>query len=770
MDISRKFFTFFTFIIVIINAIGAIPGCEFTSTRLMCQGPNITSFPETILATITEVHVKHANMETLNTTALKQTKQLHELLVEDSGVSDFVDSDFSELKYLKAISLKGNKLTTLPEGIFSNLSFLKQMRLSENQLVSIEGAFKGLGSLEILSLNDNQISEITINTFKDLTSLHHLELNNNKITKIQPNAFGNMKALMLVGLGSNPITSVANIFPKDMMLQYLNMTACNLTNFPNDLPASLKYLKLTKNKISRISKSDTQLYVHLNALILEENTLSYVEPGTFSQMTALIDIFLFVNNLQKFPGPFPASIKNVYLDNNQISSFPPGMFQNGTTLDILSLRINNITSLSANAFQNVDSIRQLHLERNPFSVLQDDTFKLAKGLEYLNLNRLTLAAVYPDCFFNLTSLTKLEMSFVHVSKDQVHGNIFRNLPRLEELKLQDSPTLAEVFLTNLIIEHKKIKTITKLNLEDNGLESLSSDIQSYLPNLRELSLRGNNFQCNANLVWLRNWHSAEPHKFHKFEQVRCHSPRHLQGLKIQDVTDKQFFDQTGSWNDSQDQDVNTQFYYVSHTTPVYIYDYEDIYPYDYEELSTVESKGFQNHLTPFWTASTSLPVPDNDLNQNNNQQDNGNDYDVADDVADDAAAGANDDDNKDSNISVVNKNPKQKKHGNASSLKTVGIAFGMAFGVIVVMLLIAFVVYKVWQRKRNARLENRRHQNGGQDYVFISTHTERQDRPEPKVHRKMSRAERGSTTSRASEDITNHTDTNMKVYTLDVDA
>lgn len=768
MDIKKEVFTLLT-LVLIINSIGAVPGCEFTVTRLTCQGPNITSFPETIAETITQIRVKHANFQTLNTTALQQTKHLNELKVEDSGVSNFVDSAFSDLKYLKMISLKGNKLTTLPEGIFSNLTFLKQIRLSENQLVSVEGAFEGLGSLEILSLNDNQISEITINTFKDLTSLHHLELNNNKIMKIQPNAFGNMKTLMLVGLGSNPLTSVANVFPKDMMLQYLNMTACNLTNFPNDLPASLKYLKLTKNKISRISKSDTKFYVHLNALILEENSLTYIEPGTFSQMTALIDIFLFVNNLQKFPGPFPASIKNVYLDNNQISSFPPDMFQNGTKLDILSLRINNITSLSANAFQNIKSIRQLHLERNPFSVLQDDTFKLAKELEYLNLNRLTLTAVYPDCFFNLNSLTKLEMSFVHVSKDQVHGNIFRNLPRLEELQLQESPTLAEVFLTNLIIEHKNIKTITKLNLEDNGLESLSSDIQSYLPNLTKLSLRGNNFQCNANLVWLRNWHNAEPYKFHKFEQVRCHSPRYLQGLRIQDVKVMQFFDQTGSWNDSQD--ISTPSYYFYQTTTEFIYEYEDLYPYDYEEISTIESKGIQNHLTftTSWTASTSLPVPDNDLNQNNNQHDNGDDYDVADDVvADDVVA--DDDADKDSNISVANQNPKQKKHGNASSLKTVGIAFGMAFGVIVVMLLIAFVVYKVWQRKRNARLDNRRHQNGGQDYVFISTHTERQDRPEPKVHRKMSRTERGSTTSRASEDITNHTDTNMKVYMLDVDA
>lgn len=738
---------------ILFNIHAALPGCEYTTTTVICQGQNITEMPENISASVMQVHIKHADINILNTSSLQQTENLVELHVESSGLTDIMDDAFQDLKFLKMISLKGNQLKSLKKGLFCNLTALKVLHLNENQLVSIDGAFEGLSGLEKLFLNDNQISYISTETFKNLLNLHQLDLNNNNIKDIQPGAFDGMKKLILLGLGANPLTRIDNVFPPAMKLQYLNMTACMLTTFPSDLPSSLKYLELTKNKIKQIFKSDTELYVHLNALILEENGLTFVEPGSFSKMTALAEIFLFVNDLEKFPGPFPASIMSIYLDNNKIASIPPDMFKTGTRLNKLSIRINNITSLSPNAFQNTEYIKEIHLERNPFTVLHDDTFKLAKRLNYLDLNRLTLTAIYPDCFLGLDSLIKLEMSFVKVLKNQVHGNIFRNLPMLEELELQESPTLAEIFLTNLIIEHKKITTIRKLNLEDNSLESLSENIQTYLPNLQKLSLRGNKLNCNVNLLWLRNWHSIEPEKFHKFNQVRCHMPRHLQGQRVQDVRIEEFFhlEDTSPDNDSQVISSSDTATYGSalydtnqdslETTSHYPYVYQEYEYYFYDDnisYAEITTEVIQK-------LSTSHVLDKNLIQSNDTDNDEGK------------------------NTRVTNHTPPQTDGENSTNLKTVGIAFGMAVGVIILMLTIALIVFKVWQRKRNDALQTSCHENGGQEYVFISTNTERLDKQEPKVHRKMSRAERGSTTSRASEDITNHTDTNMKVYTLDVD-
>jgi hypothetical protein len=705
--------------------------------------------------------------------------------VENSGITDVDQYAFTKLKFLRTISLKGNNLTSLPYGIFSNLTKLKQLRLGDNLLGSVDGLFDGLGHLERLSLMDNQIVVISADTFKDLSHLHHLELNNNKIKYIHPQAFRNMKMLMLLEIGANPLTSVTNLFPTDMMLQYLNLTACNLSTFPNDLPSSLKYLKLTKNKIQRISRSDTQIYSNLNALILENNGAIHIEPGSFQDMTSLSDLFLFVNHLEKVPGPFPANIKSIHLDNNRINSIPSNMFQNGTRLNVLSLRINNITSIQANVFLNLESIKELNLERNKLSVLQDNIFKFALGLEYLNLNRLTLTAIYQDCFSNLNSLTKLEMSFVHISKDQVHGNIFRNLPNLEELVLQESPTLAELFITNLIIERKKIKTITKLNLEDNGLESLSSDIATYLPNIKKLSLKGNKFHCDANLLWLRTWHSIEPEKFHKFDHVRCFLPHHLQGERVQDIKIWQFYEKTDPHsNDSSITDrastlvpnhtIDYDAYFEVTTPPIDYYhgiDYDDpFYHYDYMDGSTIKGISANLPVTSDLPTSTKQLLHNTQTTPQTTIGDKITTIQSKEEQTQEKNATTDSHDNNNNNNNSIDnehKQPKTKNGGRSSSLKTVGIAVGMATAVIAVMLLGAFLIYKLWQRKRNTAMEISRHQSEGQDYVFIA---ETNGRTEPKVHRKMSRAERGSTTSRASEDITNQTETDMKVYILDVDA
>ena len=756
------------------NINSVTPGCEYTPSMLTCSGPNITDFLENLKVDVTEISLQNADIGTLNTSLFSRAKHLYKLHVENSGITDLVKDAFIDLKLLRTISLKGNKITSLEKGIFSNLTHLKQLRLGDNLLETVDGIFEGLVSLENLSIMDNQIEAIYEDTFKDLVKLHHLEMNNNKIKYIHPQAFRSMKMLMLLGLGENRLTSVSGLFPRNKMLQYLNLTACELSTFPNDLPSSMKFLKLTKNKIQRISRSDTKIYRHLNALILEDCGLVYIEPGSFQDMTSLSDLFMFVNQLDKVPGPFPASIKTIHLDNNKITSIPPNMFQNGTRLNVLSIRINNITSIQANAFLNIESIKDLHLERNTLTVLQDNMFKFALGLEYLNLNRLTLTAIYPDCFSNLNSLTKLEMSFVRVSKDQVHGSIFRNLPSLEELVLQESPTLAEIFITNLVIERKKVGTITKLNLEDNGLESLSSDIEIYLPNIRKLSLRGNKFHCNTNLLWLRRWHTLEPEKFYKFDHVHCFQPRYLQGVRVQDVDILQFYDPTGSHSNnsynSVSNNVSTHIPYpdydpVVSTPPLENYnnygiDYENPYPYDYMDGSTIKSVSDNIPHTTDLPTSSSQPTSDKQttLNTTNDKKQNK--------MSTTTTTGT-----ENSSIKVRQNKPLKTNNGsNSSSLKTVGIAFGMAAAVIIVMLLGAFIIYKLWRKKRNSSMEIGRHQNDGGDYVFIAAQAERNGKTEPKVHRKMSRAERGSTTSRASEDITNQTDMDMKVYIMDVDA
>lgn len=744
---------------------------NFAVLMVRCSGSNITHIPNGLPLHTAELHIEHGNIQTLNASVFHGLQNLTVLKVEYSGLVNIEKNAFDNVPSLRKVSLKGNRLVFLENGTFLKLKYLTSIDLSENQITIIEEPFTGLQNLEKLSLQSNEISVIAPNAFKDLSSLHHLELHDNDITSLHPLAFSNNKNLMFLSLASNPLTDLSNTFPTDMILHYLNVTNCKLGAFPNDLPPSVKYLQMSGNQIRYIAKKDLTTYVNLSALILGNNELSLVEKGAFTALSSLTDLFLFVNHLQIIPGPFPLSMKSLHLDNNNITDFDADTFQSGTNLTILSIRNNKISSLSSNTFLNFKSIKELHLEGNPITTLMDNIFVTLNDLHYLNLNRIDFHLILASSFQGLKDLRKLEMSFVKTNGFMIFGDIFKPLIKLDELQLQESPSLAQKFLNH--IENVRIETLKELNLMDNGLTHLNPTVEKHLPNLRKLALSGNKFLCDSDLLWLKMWYIREPDKFFMFNQVHCHLPDQLHGLPIKDVPIYEFLtskpdhsqDSTSMrTNEPFDEGMSTQDYiFETATNDPFDFEYGTYYedyshtddPYDnyeYQTFSTITIT--KDNIITSMSSTTSLSSKgvDNDKYGSTTPQ---TEFPTTVFIH----SGDND-------PTVPDYKPPTKQKDTAE-LKAVGIAIAMSFGVILVMLIIAFITYKICRRKRQVLQQNGRNHCEGQDYVFVATHN---DKPEPKPQRKLSRTERGSTTSKASEDITNHTDLDMKVYMLDVDA
>lgn len=96
---------------------------------------------------------------------------------------------FSGLTNLVSLSLRGNVISAIPEGIFENLVALEFLDLRNNKIsFSDEGGnlqgehiFKGLIKVKTLQLRDNLIGFIPEGMFQDLVSLECLHLGNNRI-------------------------------------------------------------------------------------------------------------------------------------------------------------------------------------------------------------------------------------------------------------------------------------------------------------------------------------------------------------------------------------------------------------------------------------------------------------------------------------------------------------------------------------------------------------------------------------------------------------
>ena len=599
--------------------------------------------------------------------------------------------------------------------------------------------------MEKLALEKNNLREITNKTFRDLDKLQHLKLAGNDITKIEPGAFQTNLKLTMVDLSSNPIQNVDSLFKVNLQVHYIDLENCGLREFPKGMPWTVKYLKLSKNNITRITKSETQEYAFISVIILEENNLSYIEKGTFSHMGFLTDVFLIKNDLDMIPGPFPQSLRSLYLDKNKIRTIPMSSFQHGTSLSVLSLRSNQIQEITPASFANLQSIQELHLERNPIEKFHDNTFLFVRGLEYMSLNYLHLTMIYQDCFLGLENLEKLELSFVTIPVGKISGNPFLSTPSLKTLTLQESPTLAQYVLTNDQIL-KSIGNLTSINLKDNNLRTLTSSFQQLLPNLKEIKLAGNEFSCDVNLVWLRKWMALEPEKFQESHNVLCLYPLSLHGTPILDVPISDFKDPEIPYYEPSSSTSVTPSNTTTEktTTPFYDYNYNyydpDFSTYDTEDYDY--NYDYDNHNgTTLFSSTTSTPKGGNTNFSDEKSLNSDHEIDSIDKI----------------DVGQMNTN-----HGKATA-KTVGIAVATGLGVVFGMLLIAGVIYCFWQRRHHVVHNEQRPCKTADNYVFIVSKKESEGPSKP---RKLTREERGSTTSKASEDITNSADPTMKVYML----
>ncbi|XP_023221330.1 insulin-like growth factor-binding protein complex acid labile subunit [Centruroides sculpturatus] len=98
--------------------------------------------------------------------------------------------------------LSYNQLKDIPSGL---PFFLRYLFLSYNQIsVLQDNTLKG-SSLIILSLNNNQIKDISVCSFCGLFRLRHLNLQNNKIEVLKMNVFLNLTSLFSLELSNNRI-------------------------------------------------------------------------------------------------------------------------------------------------------------------------------------------------------------------------------------------------------------------------------------------------------------------------------------------------------------------------------------------------------------------------------------------------------------------------------------------------------------------------------------------------------------------------------------
>ncbi|NXW36059.1 ECM2 protein, partial [Phaetusa simplex] len=261
----------------------------------------------------------------------------------------------------------------------------------------------------------------------DLTSL---DLTGNSITTISDEAFNGIPNLEWIDLSKNNITSPGigrQAFKILKNLKRLYLDGNMLVHVPPELPSTLEEIKINDNHLHAIEEDGLQDLKNLVTLELEGNKLSEanVSPLAFYPLKSLSYLRLGRNKFRIIPQGLPATLEELYLENNQIEEVSEICFNHTKNINVIVLKHNKLEEhrIAPLAWINQENLESIDLSYNKLyhvpSYLPKSLLHLIlignqieripgyvfghmkPGLEYLYLsfNKLTDDGIDPVSFF-----------------------------------------------------------------------------------------------------------------------------------------------------------------------------------------------------------------------------------------------------------------------------------------------------------------------------------------------------------------------------------
>ncbi|KAA8522872.1 hypothetical protein F0562_009295 [Nyssa sinensis] len=340
----------------------------------------------------------------------------------------------------------------IPDTTIGKLTKLQCLDLSNNKITSLPSDFWSLGSLKILNLSDNQISDNLPSNIDNFSLLETLDLSCNNFSGIIPETMSSLVSLQVLKLDRNGfessipagITNCHSLVSIDLSSNRLNGT------LPNGFDAAfpkLKSLNLAGNEISGraldFSGMTSTTYLNVSGNLFQGPVI-----GVFQDPLEVIDLS---------QNQFQGHISQVHFNSSV----------NWSHLVYLDLSENQ---LSGEIFQNLNeaqNLKHLNLAYNRFSEQEFPEIRVLSGLEYLNLSKTNLIGPIPTEISILSRLRTLDLSNNHLN----HQIPLLSIKNLLILDVSLNNLSGDIPLSLL----EKIPWMERFNFSYNNLTLCASD-------------------------------------------------------------------------------------------------------------------------------------------------------------------------------------------------------------------------------------------------------------------------------------------------------
>ena len=231
----------------------------------------------------------------------------------------------------------------------------------------------------------------------------------------------------------------------------------------------------------------SEVTASLTNLQIDRNSISSVHEDAFHGLSALNLILLSNNRIESlhedtFDGL--SALNAILINFNRITSLHEDLFDGLTALTVLQFESNHIKFLEDGLFDDTTALKKIFLQHNRLSILDEDTFDGLANLEDINLGYNRVSWLHEDTFDGLANLEELDLNDNRISS--LHEDIFHGLANLNELFLSSNSieSLDEDIFDGLT-------SLSTLYLHRNSIASLHEDTFDGLANLTQLLLNGN---------------------------------------------------------------------------------------------------------------------------------------------------------------------------------------------------------------------------------------------------------------------------------------
>lgn len=442
---------------------------------------------------------------------------VNKVILDSNDITTLSISDSGNFSQLTFVSLSINRIQTFNERAFQTFTNLKHLNLSTNQLSLnlSRGYFGGADSLVTLDLSHNNIEEINgmFATFQSLDHLQNLILSHNPITHIH----NLIPELLDMSAFREP--NLQNIFLSFCNISYVSVEA--FEGFPNLSLVDLSHNRLKEIKPFKLFNSKPVFNLTSNVFECSCGMRWIKEPEIEMGDQYFPTNHYRMDDCVVLPKHYKMKIRDVpigdFLCKTQ-DSCPENCqcLGNSEASHTTVVRCSDVTQVPEGIPR---SALRIYLDGN---ALRNLTFskEVHTGsfqTQELYVNGSNVSFLTQDFFRPFQSLKKLDLAENRI--ENLPSEVFANLTYLEELYLRNNSIVAfdSYSLPNS-------KSLMLLDISHNNIKYLDAEVLEMIvdkPHLRRIFIGNNAFVCKCKNKALRNWIDEHRSRIFDRESILC---------------------------------------------------------------------------------------------------------------------------------------------------------------------------------------------------------------------------------------------------------